>query len=148
MQVGDNGCSWSPTSSDDPLMSHKLAEVMAKLQEDWAQQLAQKQQEVEMWEDESIEVTNSLEQTQDQLEEAMKREQGLQTRLTSLQNYLDSHAHLLSVPYSPLVSPCSLITAPLPQHTPHVACCSNFYMSPVIDCALTLLLGHGAAHLA
>lgn len=82
----------------------KLAWEIARLQQlslKTAEQLDQRGQEVQLWQDESIKVTNSLEQTQDQLEEALKREQDLQSRLTSLQSYVDRHAHRITVPCSP-----------------------------------------------
>ena len=83
----------------------------------------------------------------DQLEEALQHQHGLPTGLTILQNCLDSHAHLIAVPSSPLVSPSFPAPLPLPcfpQLTPPVAtaCCSSPYtclLTPARStlCALT-----------
>lgn len=78
---------------------------MAKKERDWAQQLDQQQQEVQQWQEESLMLLKSLDEKTEQLEEALQREQGLQSSLTSLQHQLDSHAHRITIPSIPLVSP-------------------------------------------
>lgn len=99
----------SPTSSDDDSIKSfklELEESMAKQQQDWAEQLAEQQRLVQQWQDESWKITLSLEQKELDLDEALEREQGLQSSLTSLQHHMDRHEHLIVIPTSRLVSPC------------------------------------------
>ena len=126
MQVADNDCSSSSpgsgTSSDNNntmSLRSELAEDMAEQQLERDRQLAQLQQEVKKWQDESLMLNDSLEETTERLEEALQREQGLQSSLTSLQFHLDKHANLLTFPTSCLVSlpflPPSRCRAPASQ---------------------------------
>lgn len=112
MQVVDGaneGSVGSPGFSDD--------DSIRDLGSEHGESMAELQRQVQKWQDESWELCQSLEAKEIELDEALEREEGLKSSLTSLQHHLHLHDHLITVPTSPLVS----LSFPAPLYRPLVA---------------------------
>lgn len=66
--------------------------------------LKKQQEQVEVWQKESLEARLDLEDAAVELDAALEREQGLKSSLISLQRQLETYAHLITIPTFPLVS--------------------------------------------